>query len=496
MDLVIQGFDIETHDLKEIAKLARASGIERLADTAFALKDAQRHDDVASVCERARLDFAYVPEDRKLEDFRLLVMDMDSTLITIETIDELADLVGLKAQVAAITESAMRGEIEYNESLRRRVAVLKDLGADALQRVYDERVRLTPGADKLLARVRSCGLKTLLVSGGFTYVTDRLQQRLGLDYTRSNCLEIVDGRLTGQLIGDIVNADGKRDALLEVRERLGITKAEVIGIGDGANDLEFMAECGVSIAYHAKPIVRGQTTTRSIMWIWRAWYICFIEPVLHQASYNWTRVLIDAGRLRSRRQPLRGAPLTDDWVVLREAAASVDERLRVADKLIRLPRPAGFAAHAVAERRCSAPGRQESQVLEPDALVGIAAIDLQQRGIGSEPAEKTEARLLECFAREHRVAFGHTEARGVEPVRIVERAIGGIQPRDKAGLGRRLRPCGFADQVDVRIAIACRILDEHGPVERPHRSRLRGHSHRVQAIRTRIALAEIDRALL
>jgi phosphoserine phosphatase len=260
MDLVIQGFDIETRDLKEIAKLARASGIERLADTAFALKDARPHDDVAGMCEQARLDFAYVPEDRKLADFRLLVMDMDSTLITIETIDELADLVGFKAQVAAITESAMRGEIEYNESLRRRVAVLKDLGADALQRVYDERVRFTPGAEKLLARVRSCGLKTLLVSGGFTYVTDRLQQRLGLDYTRSNCLEIVDGKLTGQLIGDIVNADGKRDALMEVRERLGIARAEVIGIGDGANDLKFMGESGVSIAYHAKPVVRAQTT--------------------------------------------------------------------------------------------------------------------------------------------------------------------------------------------------------------------------------------------
>jgi phosphoserine phosphatase len=259
MDLVIQGFDIETPDLKEIAKLARASRIERLADTAFALKDARHHDDVASLCERAQLDFAYVPEDRKLADFRLLVMDMDSTLITIETIDELADLVGFKAQVAAITEAAMRGEIEYNESLRRRVAVLKDLGAEALQRVYDERVRLTPGAEKLLARVRSCGLKTLLVSGGFTYVTDRLQQRLGLDYTRSNCLEIVDGKLTGRLVGEIVNADGKREALMEVRERLGVAKAETIGIGDGANDLKFMSECGVSIAYHAKPVVRGQT---------------------------------------------------------------------------------------------------------------------------------------------------------------------------------------------------------------------------------------------
>jgi phosphoserine phosphatase len=260
MDLVIQGADIETRDLKEIAKLARASGIERLADTAFAVKNASPHDDIAGVCERARLDYAYVPEDRKLEDFRLLVMDMDSTLITIETIDELADLVGFKAQVAAITELAMRGEIEYNESLRRRVAVLKGLGVDALQRVYDERVRLTPGAERLLAGTRRCGLKTLLVSGGFTYVTDRLQQRLGLDYTRSNCLEIADGKLTGRLVGDIVNADGKRDALIEVRERLGISQAEIIGIGDGANDLKFMAECGVSIAYHAKPIVRGQTT--------------------------------------------------------------------------------------------------------------------------------------------------------------------------------------------------------------------------------------------
>jgi phosphoserine phosphatase len=260
MDLVIQGFDIETSDLKAIAKLTRATAIERRGDSAFTVRNAQHHDAVPDLCARANLDFAWVPEDRRLADFRLLVMDMDSTLITIETIDELADLVGLKSQVAAITELAMRGEIEYNESLRRRVAVLKDLGADALQRVYDERVRLTPGAEKLLTRARSRGLKTLLVSGGFTYVTDRLQQRLGLDYTRSNCLEIVDGKLTGRLIGDIVNADGKRDALVEVRDRLGISKAEVIGIGDGANDLKFMAESGVSIAYHAKPIVRGQTT--------------------------------------------------------------------------------------------------------------------------------------------------------------------------------------------------------------------------------------------
>ncbi|MGZ8198972.1 MAG: phosphoserine phosphatase SerB [Burkholderiales bacterium] len=260
MDLVIQGIDVETHDLKELAKLTGAHAIESIESTAFRLKNARHHDGVAPMCERARLDHAYVPEERKLAGFRLLVMDMDSTLITIETIDELADFVGLKPQVAAITELAMRGEIEYDESLRRRVSVLKGLDVDALQRVYDERVRLSPGAEKLLSTVQRQGIKTLLVSGGFTYVTDRLKERLKLDYTRSNVLEIADGKLTGALMGELVNADGKRDALLEARDRLGLAREQVIGIGDGANDLKFMAECGVSVAYRAKPIVRGQTT--------------------------------------------------------------------------------------------------------------------------------------------------------------------------------------------------------------------------------------------
>ena len=260
MDLVIQGADVETADLKRIAKLAGARGIEKIADQAFRLTAAHEDAGIAPLCEQARLDCAYVPDDRRLTDIRLLVMDMYSTLITIETIDELADLVGLKKEVAAITEAAMRGEIEYNESLRRRVAVLKGLGEDALKRVYDERVKLTPGADRLLSSAKSAGIKTLLVSGGFTYVTDRLKDRLNLDYTRSNCLEILEGKLTGNIIGDIVNADGKRDALLEVRDQLGLVREQLVGIGDGANDLKFMAECGVSIAYHAKPIVRGQTT--------------------------------------------------------------------------------------------------------------------------------------------------------------------------------------------------------------------------------------------
>ena len=260
MNLILQGKDIETGDLKAAAKLTRARAIEQITPGVFRLTDAHHEDGLQALCEAAGIDHGYVPAERRLEDFRLLVMDMDSTLITIETIDELADLVGRKTEVAAITEAAMRGEIEYNESLRRRVAVLKGLGEDALQRVYDERVKLTPGAEKLIAAAQASGIKTLLVSGGFTYVTDRLLTRLKLDYARSNCLELIDGKLTGEVVGDIVNADGKREALLEIRDRLGIAREQIIGIGDGANDLKFMAECGVSIAYHAKPVVRGQTT--------------------------------------------------------------------------------------------------------------------------------------------------------------------------------------------------------------------------------------------
>lgn len=260
MHLIIQGAQIETGDLKALAKTAGASGIEQISASAFRLRNAQPAPDITTLCEASKLDFAFIPEDRRLADFRLLVMDMDSTLITIETIDELADLVGLKPQVAAITEQAMRGEIEYNESLRRRVAVLKGLDESALRRVYDERVRLSPGAETLLAAAKKHGIKTLLVSGGFTHVTNLLKPRLGLDYTHSNTLAVNGGKLTGEIVGRIVNADAKRDELLRVRDLLGIRREHIIGMGDGANDLKFMAECGVSVAYHAKPIVRGQTT--------------------------------------------------------------------------------------------------------------------------------------------------------------------------------------------------------------------------------------------
>jgi len=259
-DLIIQGADIETADLKQLAKLSRASAIEQLDSRAFRLRGGQPADGIEAHAESRRLDFAFVPEERSLADFRLLVMDMDSTLITIETVDELADLVGLKDEVATITAQAMRGEIEYDESLRKRVGLLKGLEEPALQRVYDERLKLTPGAEILLERTQSLGIRTLLVSGGFTFVTDRLKTRLKLDQCHSNLLEINDGRLTGQVIGAIVNADGKREALLKMRDDMKITREEIIGIGDGANDLKFLAESGVGVAFHAKPIVRKQTT--------------------------------------------------------------------------------------------------------------------------------------------------------------------------------------------------------------------------------------------
>jgi len=260
MHLVIQGADIETRDLKTLAKLSGAAAIDRLSDSAFRLRGAQPAAGIAEHCSAAKLDFGFVPEGRRLSDFGLLVMDMDSTLITMETIDELADMVGIKPEVAKITERAMRGEIEYDQSLRERLALLKGLDESALQRVYDERLKFSPGAERMLETARKAGIRTLLVSGGFTYMTDRLKDRVKLDYTHSNVLEIVGGKLTGSVVGDIVNADAKRAALLKVAGELGLKREQIAGVGDGANDLKFMAECGVSFAYRAKPVVREQTT--------------------------------------------------------------------------------------------------------------------------------------------------------------------------------------------------------------------------------------------
>ena len=198
-----------------------------------------------------------------LADFGLIAFDMDSTLINIECVDEIADAAGRKAEVAAITEAAMRGEIaDYKASLRQRVALLKGVPVAALQEVYDQRLRLNPGAETLVRAAQAAGLATLLVSGGFTFFTDRVRERLGIDHVRSNVLEVADGRLTGRMVdqpwGDICDGAEKRRMLLETCARLGLAPARAIAIGDGANDLPMMGEAGLSVAYHAKPAVRAQ----------------------------------------------------------------------------------------------------------------------------------------------------------------------------------------------------------------------------------------------
>jgi phosphoserine phosphatase len=258
--LVIQGEEVQTRDLKETAKLAGSARIEGIGNNAFRLHDYKSKDGVAEYCANAKLDFAFIAQPRKLSDFGLVAMDMDSTLITIECIDEIADLQGIKPQVATITASAMRGEIEYHESLRRRLALLAGMDEAALQRVYDERLKLSPGAGRMLERVRSLGINTLLVSSGFSFYTERLKHRLSLDYTLSNTLEIKSGKLTGKVLGPIVDAQAKAAKVRELRDALRLTREQVIAFGDGANDLAMMAEAGVSIAYHAKPIVRGKAT--------------------------------------------------------------------------------------------------------------------------------------------------------------------------------------------------------------------------------------------
>ncbi len=202
-----------------------------------------------------------------LADFKLIAFDMDSTLINIECVDEIADAVGLKEEVAAITEAAMRGEIaDYKESLRRRVALLRGVTIADMELIYTGQLQLNPGAEQLVKACQAAGLKTLLVSGGFTFFTDRIRDRLGIDFTRSNVLEIESGPNCGQLTGRMVNqpwgdiCDGaeKRKMLLETCEQLGISPRQAIAVGDGANDLPMMGEAGLSVAYHAKPKVREQ----------------------------------------------------------------------------------------------------------------------------------------------------------------------------------------------------------------------------------------------
>ncbi|NJD24327.1 MAG: phosphoserine phosphatase SerB [Betaproteobacteria bacterium] len=261
MNLVLHGACTPTFLLERIVAATGATAIEPRPPQVVRLAGAARtpeFDALLPLIAAERLDWAFVQPGRKLSDFGLICFDMDSTLITIECIDELADFAGKKAEVSAVTEAAMRGEIDYRESLRRRLALLEGLDARVLARVYGERLLLSPGARELLAAAQAAGLRTAILSGGFTYFTERLRIELGFDFATSNELEIKGGKLTGRVSGDIVDAAAKAHHLCRLRDELGLRRDQVIAFGDGANDLAMMAEAGVSVAYRAKPATRAK----------------------------------------------------------------------------------------------------------------------------------------------------------------------------------------------------------------------------------------------
>jgi phosphoserine phosphatase len=219
--------------------------------------DTPEREKLRAIASHYQVDLCFLRADLVAQDIRILAMDMDSTLINIECIDEIADFTGKKSAVAQITEATMRGEIkDFKESLRRRVALLEGVHADALEAVYLERLRPNPGAIELLAGAHQRGLYTLLVSGGFTFFTEKLREKLGFKQTQANTLEIIDGKLTGKVLGDIVDGAAKAAHLEKACENLGCSKANSITIGDGANDLIMMSGSGISVAYQAKPVVK------------------------------------------------------------------------------------------------------------------------------------------------------------------------------------------------------------------------------------------------
>ena len=258
--LVLQAPDLNREHIAPILALARPQGEEAVSETVIRLlgvpDDEETRIAVRDTAFELGIDAAYIPDEFLLSSWKTLVMDMDSTLINIECIDEIAGMINRKAEVSEITESAMRGEIDFKESLRRRVALLEGTPVDALGRVYAERLMLNPGAERLIATVHQAGLKTLLVSGGFTFFTDRVRDRLQLTAAYSNTLAEADGHLTGKLVGDILDAEAKATHLRAFAAKYDAQPSQAIALGDGANDLKMMAAAGMGVANHAKPIVR------------------------------------------------------------------------------------------------------------------------------------------------------------------------------------------------------------------------------------------------
>jgi len=262
--LVVQGSEATQLKAAALAEMTGAPAAEAIGAhvpaNAWRLRGATRRSGVAAWCAARRLDHAWVPERPRFADLKLLAMDMDSTLITIECVDEIGAVAGRKEEISALTAQAMRGEIDYAESLQRRVALLAGLDEEVLQDVYDEKLRLSPGAEALVYACKKRGIKTLLVSGGFSLFTEHLKARLELDDTLANVLDVANGKLTGRILGPVVDAGGKAAKLRQMAQRLGASREQVVAIGDGANDLNMMAEAGTSVAYRAKPIVRARAT--------------------------------------------------------------------------------------------------------------------------------------------------------------------------------------------------------------------------------------------
>ena len=262
MRLVIQGSAVTYSHLSHIHQLCATSvQFTQIAQHAYYLANQPvALPAVQHFCAEQQIDCTYVQDSQLINKFGLCVMDMDSTLISIECIDEIADMVGIKPQVAAITERAMQGELDFAQSLRERVALLKGLQESDLMRVLNERLTLNLGAMEWIAACKKNGITTLLVSGGFNFFADRVKAMLGLDYAVANALEIIDGKLTGKVLGDIVDAQTKADELVKLRDQLGLAAKQTIAIGDGANDLKMMTAAGIGVAYNAKPIVQAQAT--------------------------------------------------------------------------------------------------------------------------------------------------------------------------------------------------------------------------------------------
>lgn len=222
------------------------------------LNQAPSQEELKKLSQEIKVDINLLPENFNGKEIKLVISDMDSTLISIECVDEIADYINVKPEVSAITEAAMRGELNFEESLIKRVALLEGLDTSALQYVYNDRLKLNPGAEKWISGLHKQSIKFALVSGGFTFFTDRLKKELDLDYSRANVLGEANGQLTGKVLGGIIGAQAKSDFLHELCKELGIKANQVIAVGDGANDLLMMKEAGLSVAYHAKPTVQEQ----------------------------------------------------------------------------------------------------------------------------------------------------------------------------------------------------------------------------------------------